>query len=144
VRLLLGWWIGKREGDALLTEEELLEGVAKLDLGQPCSASSDWINGNVKNIESEIARFPLKRREKDETEVLCLQLVDVMKREKHLSRVLGKRAQAAIASLKEPWDKHLRETIREQGVTADLTELRYAEALAEQAPALERIFCRCR
>lgn len=131
-----------RQGDALLTEEELLEGVTKLDLGQQCPASGDWINGNVTNLESEIARFPLKRREKDETNVLCMQLVDVMRREKHLSRLLGKRAQAAIASLKEPWEKHLRETIKEQGVTADLTEPRYVEALTEQAQALERLTTR--
>lgn len=32
--------------------------------------------GNIKNLEAELARFPLKRREKDETEVVCLQLAD--------------------------------------------------------------------
>jgi ATP-dependent exoDNAse (exonuclease V) alpha subunit len=131
-----------QQGDALLTEEELLDGVDKLDLSQPCPVSSDWINGNVGKIESEIARFPLKRRERDETEALCVQLVDVMGREKHLSRLLLKRAQAAIASLNEPWEKHLRETIREQSVTADLTEARYVEALKEQSQALEKITTR--
>jgi AAA domain/UvrD-like helicase C-terminal domain len=131
-----------QQGDSLLTEEELLAGVGALDLSQPCPASTDWIVGNIKNLEAELARFPLKRREKDETDVVCLQLTDVMKREKHLSRLLGKRAQTALEGLKEPWEKHLGETIRGQGVTADLSEPRYVEAIKEQSQALERITTR--
>ncbi|NEV75924.1 AAA family ATPase [Rhodopseudomonas sp. BR0C11] len=130
------------QGDALLTEDELLDQVATLDLVQPCPVSSDWINGNVQRLETEIARFPLKRREKDEVAVLCLQLTDVQKREKHLARLLAKRTQAAHPSLNEPWDKHLRDTIKEQGVTVDLSEPRYVDALTEQAKALERITTR--
>jgi hypothetical protein len=117
-----------QQGDSLLTEEELLDGVGALDLSQPCPATADWIVGNITNLEAEVARFPLKRREKDENDVVCLQLADVMRREKHLSRLLGKRAQAALESLKEPWEKHLADTVREQGVTADLSEPRYVEA----------------
>ena len=129
------------QGDTLLAEDELLDGVADLDLSHPCAVSRDWINGNIAKIEPEIARFQLKRRQSEDEEPV-LQLVDVMQREKHLARLLGKRAQAPLASLKEPWDKHLRLTIKEQGVTADLTEPRFVEALKEQADALERITTR--
>jgi ATP-dependent exoDNAse (exonuclease V) alpha subunit len=130
-----------RNGDTLLAEDELLDGVCGLDLSQPCDVSRDWINGNISKIEPEIARFPLRRRH-NQTETACLQLVDVMQREKHLARLLGKRAQAPLPTLKEPWEKHLRQTIKDQGVTADLNEPRYVEALKEQAEALERITTR--
>ena len=103
--------------------------------------SRDWIIGNIAKIEPEIARFSLKRRH-DDAEAPCVQLVEVMKREKHLARLLSKRAQASIASLKEPWDKHLVQTVTEQGVTANLKEPRYVEALKEQALALETITTR--
>ena len=63
-----------QQGDALLTEEEALDAVSKLDLGPPCHASTDWIIGNLNKIESEISRFELKRNETDLTSVLCLQL----------------------------------------------------------------------
>jgi hypothetical protein len=130
-----------RQGDTLLAEDELLDGVSGLDLSHPCAVSRDWIIGNIAKIEPEIARFSLKRRH-DDAEAPCVQLVEVMKREKHLARLLSKRAQASIASLKEPWDKHLVQTVTEQGVTANLKEPRYVEALKEQALALETITAR--
>jgi ATP-dependent exoDNAse (exonuclease V) alpha subunit len=74
--------------------------------------------------------------------VICVQLADLLKREQHLSRLLRKRAQATLDSLREPWDTHLRETIREQGDTVDLCAPRYVEALKEQGEALETITTR--
>jgi hypothetical protein len=131
-----------QQGDSLLTEEEALDGLGELDLGQPCQVSSDWIIGNLKNIESEIARFELKRAPENESPVQCLQLTDVLKREQQLSRMLRKRAEASLDGLKENWESHLREAIREQGVEVDFRQLRYADALAEQSKILEKITAR--
>lgn len=130
-----------RQGDTLLTEDELLDGVAGLDLSHPCAVSRDWINGNISRLESEIARFQLKRHHSNNDEP-CMQLIDVMQRERHLAKLLFKRAQAPLATLKEPWENHLRQTIKEQGVTTDLSEPRYVLALKEQGEALEKITTR--
>ena len=101
----------------------------------------DWINGNVKNIESEIARFDLVRGD-NSGPVQCLQLADVMKREQRLSKILLKRAKSALESLKETWADLLRESINEQGVKVDFKQRRYADALAEQSRMLEIITVR--
>jgi ATP-dependent exoDNAse (exonuclease V) alpha subunit len=130
-----------QQGDSLLTEEETLDALGALDLSQPCQVSSDWLIGNLKNIESEIARFELKRGE-DSGPVQCLQLTDVLKREQQLSRILRKRAETALDSLKEDWKTLLRESIRDQGVDVDFSQQRYADALAEQSRMLEIITTR--
>lgn len=130
-----------QQGDSLLTEDEALEALTRLDLSQPCEVSTDWINGNTKNIESEIARFILKRPETD-TPVQCLQLTDVLKREQQLSKILRKRAETALDSLKENWEELLRESISDQGVEVDFRTERYASALAEQSKMLETITSR--
>jgi ATP-dependent exoDNAse (exonuclease V) alpha subunit len=130
------------QGDSLLTEEESLDAVGKLDLGQPCIASADWIIGNIKRLEGEISRFDLKRGDKDSDPIPCLQLTDLLKREQRLSGILRKRAEASLDSLGEDWDKHLREAIKEQGVEVDFSKPRYADALKEQSQALEQITTR--
>jgi ATP-dependent exoDNAse (exonuclease V) alpha subunit len=130
-----------RQGDSLLSEDEAIDGLAALDLSQPCNVSSDWINGNLKKIESEIARFELVR-DKNSGPVKCIQLADVMKREQRLSRLLLKRAESKLESLGEDWANLLRESIGEQGVKVDFKEKRYADALSEQSRMLETITTR--
>ena len=129
------------QGDSLLAEEEAIDALASLDLSQPCLASSDWINGNLKNIEAEIARFELVRDDKSNP-VQCLQLTDVMMHEQRLARILMKRAESALESLKEDWTTLLRESISDQGVAVDFKQQRYADALAEQSRMLEAITTR--
>ena len=65
-----------------------------------------------------------------------------MKREQQLSRILRKRAEAALDSVRENWETLLRETIREQGVEVDFKKPRYADALKEQSEVLEQITTR--
>ncbi|QOZ36992.1 ATP-dependent RecD-like DNA helicase [Bradyrhizobium sp. CCBAU 53421] len=133
--------IAGQQGDALLAEDEAIEALASLDLSHPLQASADWIKGNLNNIEGEIARFELAR-DAHSSPVQCLQLTDAMKNEQRLSRILQKRAQAAIESLKEDWSALLRESISEQGVSVNFKEPRYADALAEQSRMLETITTR--
>jgi ATP-dependent exoDNAse (exonuclease V) alpha subunit len=128
-------------GDSLLTENETLEGIVKLDLSQACSVTSDWVVGNMKKLEGEIARFEVAVAE-DAPPIPCLQLTDVSERERKLANILRKRAEVVLDTLKEDWAGHLRASIREQGITVDLTKQRYADALKEQARALEQITTR--
>src|SRR5271166_6910977 len=117
------------------------EGISKLDLGQQCPVSSDWVTGNLKNLEGEIARFEVAVSE-DVPPVPCLQLTDVLEREQKLARILRKRAEAVLETLKEDWTAHVRSTINEQGIKVDFRQHRYADALEEQTKALEQITTR--
>lgn len=128
------------QGDTLLREDEALDGVAALKLGHECKITSDWIAGNLPNLEGEVARFELPQS--DEATVQCLQLSDLLKREKHLSSILRKRAEAALDPIKEKWEDLLRATISEQGFKVDFGIPRFAEALSEQSTALEQITAR--
>lgn len=130
-----------QQGDSLLAEDEALEALASLDLSQPCNVTSDWINGNLKQMEGEIARFELVR-DKNSGPVKCIQLADVIKREQRLSRLLLKRAESKLESLGEDWAGLLRESIGEQGVKVDFKEKRYADALSEQSRMLETVTTR--
>jgi ATP-dependent exoDNAse (exonuclease V) alpha subunit len=130
------------QGDSLLTEDETLEFVTALNLGQPCSVSSDWVKGNLQNLEGQISQLDLKRANKDQHLVRCLQLVDLLKTEQRLSSILRKRAEAPLEGVKEAWDKLLRDTILEQGIKVDFSKPRYADALKEQSFALERVTTR--
>lgn len=130
-----------QQGDSLLTEKEVLEGIGKLDLGRPCPVIADWVTGNLKNLEGEIARFDVAVAE-DAPPVKCLQLAEVLEREQKLARTLRKRAEAALEPIKEDWAAHVRASIEEQGIEVDLRQRRYADALEEQTKALEQITTR--
>ena len=124
-----------------MTESEALEGIGKIDLGQPCPVTADWVTGNLKNLEDEIARFEVAVAE-GAPPVACLQLADVLEREQKLARILRKRAEAALEPVKEDWAAHVRASIEEQGIEVDLRQRRYADALEEQTKALEQITTR--
>ena len=130
------------QGDSLLTEEETLDALGRLDLSHPCQTTTDWIVGNLTKINQEIARFELKRPGRGDGSTLCLQLTDLLKREQHLAKLLSKRAQAALDPVKDNWEKLLRETISEQGIVVDFNQPRYAEALKEQSQALHQLTTR--
>jgi len=130
------------QGDSLLTEEETLEALTDLDLIRPCEATSDSIVGNLSKLTDEIARFELARPGKDELPALCLQLADILKREKALAKILTKRAEAVLDPTKENWDGLLRETVREQDSKVDFGIPRYADALKEQGSALQQLTTR--
>jgi ATP-dependent exoDNAse (exonuclease V) alpha subunit len=127
-----------QQGDSLLAENETLDGIGKLDLGQPCPITADWVAGNLKVLEGEIARFEVTVAE-DAPPVACLQLADVLEREQKLARILRKRAEVVLEPLRENWAMHVRATIEEQGIEVDLGQRRYADALEEQTKALEQI-----
>lgn len=130
-----------QQGDSLLAEDEAIDALASLDLSQPCHASTDWIRGNLTNIEDEISRFELVR-DKKSGPVQCLQLTDVIKREQRLSKILQKRTEAPLESLEEDWAALLLDSIKDQGVSVDFTQQRYKNALNEQSKMLEAITTR--
>lgn len=129
------------QGDSLLTEEETLESVSRLDLSHPCPVTTDWIVGNLTRINQQIARFELTRPNND-SPARCLQLTDLLQREKRLSKLITKRAQATLDPIKDDWELLLRDAVKEQGIEVDFSTPRYAEALKEQSQALRQLTTR--
>lgn len=130
------------EGDALLSQEEALTRLGKLDLPQPCVVTHDWLVGNVGHLSEEIDAVALGAEDIEQPRVSCLQLSDIALREQKLASVLRKRAEKSLPSLQENWTVLLAEAISESVSTADTIDDRHQRALAEQGKALEQITTR--
>ena len=131
-----------QNGDSLLSEEEALSTLGKLDLENPCVLTRDWLVGHAKHIAEEIEQLRLLVNPEKNEHCDCLQLVELTKREKKLASILAKRAKKPVDSVGEDWKKLLISAIQESGAEVDLDNPRHNNALDEQASALERITTR--
>ena len=132
------------QGDALLSEPEVLEKLGALDLAQPCVVGADWVSTHSDDLHGEVEAFELPAPGSDAGEVVrCLQLTDLKTREARLATILGKRAKTAVPSTGEDWSTLLAETLTDQGVPAAAQRKdRSKDATSEQARALEAITTR--
>jgi len=130
------------QGDSLLTEGEALETLTTLDLTHPCTVGVDWIKGNLEYLSSEIDHIELLVDPSTNNALPCLQLSDLCNREKRLASILRKRAAVSLPSLSEDWKQLLIEALSERNVEVDSSNSRHAEALQEQAEALNRVTTR--
>ena len=129
-------------GDSLLSEAETGELIAKLDLSHPCLVPHDWLSAEAAFLEQETVRVQVMKEPSIGDSIPCLQLIDVNARESKLSRILGKRSETNLPSLKENWQSLLVNAIVEGGGHVNLEDQRHRQALEEQADALERITSR--
>jgi ATP-dependent exoDNAse (exonuclease V) alpha subunit len=127
------------DGDALLTEVDALAGLNTLDLDQPCSASTDWLNGHQQSLAGEIDRVEVVLDAKTDESVACLQLTELRKEEERLAKVLAGRTGAVLPSLNEDWARLLIAAVEDGGTPVDAGNARHAAALKEQAEALENV-----
>ena len=130
------------EGDALLTETDVLTRMETLELVQPCVISTDWLNGNQEHFIGEIERNGVMLDPAENIAVSCLQLTDLCKGEQRLARLLGARIAVTLPSLGEDWTQLLIATVEEGGTRINQNNPRHAAALKEQSEALERVTCR--
>jgi hypothetical protein len=130
------------EGDALLTETDVLTRMETLELAQPCVVSTDWLNGNQEHLIGEIERNEIVLDPAEGIAVSCLQLTDLCKGEQRLARLLGARIAATLSSLGEDWTQLLIATVEEGGTRVRQNNPRHTAALKEQSEALERVTCR--
>jgi hypothetical protein len=129
------------DGDALLSRDETLDRLSRLDLSQPCAVPSDWIAGNTAVLAGEVDLVEVVAGADGDRSVACLQLTELGARETRLRKVLLARATKPVASLGEDWAALLRQSILDNGGTPNAGE-RHRIALTEQADALERITTR--
>ena len=133
---------GALQGDSLLSEIEALDQIRTLDLAPPCAVGQHWVNANVHMLGSEIQRVEAVPGSGAQTPIRCLQLADIGIREQHLAKILTKRATVSVPSLHEDWQRLIRATLHDRGVTVNTNDPRHRDALAEQADALERVTTR--
>lgn len=128
-------------GDALLTVDEAVSSARELMLTPALPISSDWVNGHVHDGHSTLRMVEI-RSAHDNGTVRCLQLADLGDRGRKLAKLLTARAAKPLLSLGENWRALLIQAIRTGGGDVDETNPRHADALTEQAAALERITTR--
>jgi hypothetical protein len=130
------------EGDALLTEDEALGRIAKLNLDQPCDVPTAWLSGHAGDLAAEIARVDVLIDPESNTRMGCLQLDELRGLEDKMRSILGKRAAKQLSSLDENWADLLELTLREGGAELDVNDERRQLASKEQADALEAMTTR--
>ncbi len=131
------------EGDALLSMEEVMERLPKVDLSQPCNVGADWLNANKTFLSDVVETFhAYPKRGETETMILSLQLVEYRKQEDQLRKVLKARAAAKISEARADWATLLKKTIKEAEGAFDANNPRHVTALREQTEALTRITSR--
>jgi hypothetical protein len=128
-------------GDALLGTAEALQGVAKLDLANPCVVGSDWPATNRSKLKNVIERVEVTPDDTTKP-IAALQLHDLKAREDGLRSVLSQRAGKPTRAVMADWRVHLVTAIQGAGGTFNPKDDRHVLALGEQAQALKRLTAR--
>jgi ATP-dependent exoDNAse (exonuclease V) alpha subunit len=129
-------------GDSLLSEVDAVMGLAELDLPRPCIMPADWLVGNEAALAPEIERINIELDAQNGESLPCVQLSELKQREQKLGKLMLARADKQLASLKESWQQLLIKSIEESGGRVDASDQRHADALIEQANALENLTSR--
>jgi hypothetical protein len=129
-------------GDSLLSTSEALERVAKLELAHPCVVGSDWPATNKAALEGVVELLEIVNGDPDGKPMSALQLAQLKGREDRLRSILSKRAGKPNAPIKSDWEKLLVAAISDAGGKFDASNERHAQAIEEQAAALDRLVSR--
>jgi len=129
-------------GDSLLSVTDVSMGLGKLDMTHPCLMPADWLTGNVAGLVPEIELLNIKLDPEGTAVLACVQLSELTQREQRLAKLLSARAEKPLPSLQETWQELLIKAIEGGGGRIDPADSRHAEALIEQAKALERLTTR--
>lgn len=129
-------------GDALLSLEETLDRVARLDLAHPCHIGSDWPSANRAAFVDVIEMLEIPSKDAEKGPMPALQLSDYLKRENRLSSLMTKRAKRDAGTNDADWEALLVKSIENSGRTYDPKNARHASAIKEQAAALTKLTSR--
>jgi hypothetical protein len=129
-------------GDALLSTGECFSKVSQLDLALPCSIGSDWLSANQAQLEPMVEQIEVVTDIANGRKTAALQLKDVREREKRLQSLLEKRAEKTLPIIKADWKELLVNAINTGGGKFDPESARHANALTEQAQALQQLTSR--
>ena len=129
-------------GDSLLSTSETLQRVARLDLARPCIVTSDWPATNRSTLNEVVELVDIIGGDSDDELITALQLTELNKREVRLRSVLSKRAGRSSPRVETHWKQHLETAIESASGQYDSSNERHAQAIEEQAVALDRLTSR--
>ncbi len=130
------------DGDTLMSVPETLQRVARLDLERDCTVGYDWASAHAGTLAGVIELLELPPAGEQASPMPAFQLTTLNQRESRLRKVLGQRALRALGPITVDWKDLLRRAIEASGAHFDPSDARHAEALDEQAAALERVASR--
>ena len=130
------------DGDSLLSTSETLQRVAKLDLAHPCIVGSDWPATNQPTLGGVVELVKIASGESRNQPMIALQLGELKGREKRLRSIFSKRAGKPCTPINSDWKRLLESAIASAGGKYDPSNERHAQAIAEQAVALDRLLSR--
>ena len=130
------------KGDSLLSTSEALQRVDQLDLAHPCVVQSDWPTTNRSALNGVVELVDIAGGESRDQPMNALQLAELKGREERLRSVLSMRAGRPSSPIKSDWKQFLESAIALAGGKYDSSNERHAQAIAEQADALDRLTSR--
>ena len=129
-------------GDSLLSTSETLQRLARLDLAHPCIVTSDWPSTNRSALNGVVELLEISDSDSSEEPISALQLTELNRREKRLRSVLSRRAGRQVPPVETHWKDLLQTAIESAGGQYDPDNERHAQAIEEQAVALDRLASR--
>lgn len=130
------------QGDSLLSVNETLARVALLDLADDCPVNADWINTNRSSLEGVLEIVEILSKRPEGQSLAAIQLKELKDCEEYLRKIMDARAFKALPSLTVGWSELIKAAIKESNGKFDASNPRHAQALQEQAEALEKITTR--
>ncbi len=127
------------EGDSLLSVIETIERVERLDLSRSMALNQDWLSANTTSMEGVVDLISVQTDPQEQSPQVAVQLIELQSREEELRKILTARSAAELPSTGADWESLLIEAISEAGGNVDRSVDRHADALKEQARALEMI-----
>lgn len=132
--------VASDEGDSLLSLTEVLERLQKMDLAREIGIGTDWVRANAEAMAGVVEVFEMPKEGDEVTAVL--QLTHHQATEQRLAKILEQRAKKSVESLGADWKSLIVEAIESSGNSIDPSDERHADALADQATALDSITTR--
>ena len=130
------------QGDTLLSINETLQRVERLDLARDCPVNPDWINANKSALQGVIEIIEILPKLPEGQSLAALQLTEFKSCEEFLRKILTARGGRALPSLSVNWEELIKKAIKESKNIFDESNPRHLSALKEQTEALERITSR--
>ena len=129
-------------GDSLLSTSETLQRSASLNLAHPCIVTSDWPSTNRSALDGVVELVEVTDVDSGDKPISALQLTELNKREVRLRTILSRRAGRPSTQVETQWTQHLVKAIESAGGQFDSSNERHAQAIAEQALALDLLTSR--
>lgn len=126
-------------GDSMLSIGEAVQRMSKIDLQHPSDVTDDWFPAQADFLVGVVELLDIVVDPQNSRVIPCVQLSQLKSAEERLKKILEARAGAELPTLGADWKALLVNAINDAGGKFDSANKRHADALGDQADALERI-----